>query len=265
MNDDVFLWGDFGAAEMHSLAQSCKDVVGYSRLGEILNANIDPHAWYGGIAFEGGMSWQDVMKHPKKKTIRNKAKPVNFGLGGGMGPDKWVTFARVQYGQVFTRAEAVHYKNLWFSLLPEVKELQAWVNGLLGGGQFCTVVLPRGGLVAGGKRYCAACNITFQAPTAMGAKQALLMVMIATLTEGSPLYGYTLWNFVHDEICLRGPRDLDRLVPAARELRRIMVQEFTAFCPDYPTDVELSAGTAWSKDAPVFDVDKPRVWEYRQA
>jgi hypothetical protein len=272
----VFVWFDFSAAEMHTLAQSCKDLVGYSKLGELLNHHVDPHAWFGGIAFEGlyapdgvygieADKWiaDYVMKSPRKKVVRDSAKPVNFGLPGGMGPDKWIVFARVQYDKHFDRPTAVRLRGQWFSCLPEVKEMQGYTNSLLGGRDGCEIVLPRGGIIGGGKRYTAANNFWFQAPTAAGAKAAMLECAAQCQEPGAPLYGWKPWNFVHDEGCFIAPADPEIVDAGARELVRVCEPAFNYYCPDYPTHIEVSAGNVWTKDdAAGYKIGSKKIWHY---
>lgn len=76
------------------------------------------------------------------KEERNKAKAVNFGFLYGMQARKFVEYALNSYGQVFTRAEAEHVRNLFFAkysrLLPwhkeqeELCEMQGGVSNLFG-------------------------------------------------------------------------------------------------------------------------------------
>jgi hypothetical protein len=266
----AFLWADFEAAEMHTLAQNCLDEVGYSKLGELLNKHVDPHAWFAGIARLGltGMSDKEiadlVMGREDAKDMRGWAKPCNFGKPGGMGNEKFVLFSRKQYGVTFSREEAAYYGALWFRCLPEVKDLHALVKRLLGRNETCTVRLKRGGFIGGGKRFTAACNFYFQAPCAAGAKAALNQVARECYADpDSPLFGFRPWNLVHDEICLEGP--LYRIHEAGERLREIMEREFNKYTPDYPTGVEVIAGMNWTKQAkPLKDKTTgrliPGVW-----
>lgn len=265
----AFLWADFEAAEMHTLAQNCKDEVGYSKLGELLNSGVDPHAWFAGLARLGLTGLTDkqmadvVMGREDKKELRGWSKPNNFGRPGGQGDASFVTFSRKQYGVLFTLSEAKHYGQLWFRALPEVKELHGVVKRLLGRNDTCTVRIRRGGFVAGGKRFTAACNFFFQAPCAAGAKASLCHVMYECYADpDSPLFGFRVWNMVHDEICLEGP--IGRVHEAGVRLREIMEREFNVYTPDYPTGVEVIAGNAWSKDAkPVYDASgRLGLWIY---
>lgn len=76
------------------------------------------------------------------KEERGKAKAVNFGFLYGMMAKKFVEYALNSYGQVFTRAEAEHVRNLFFAkysrLLPwhreqkELCEMQGGVSNLFG-------------------------------------------------------------------------------------------------------------------------------------
>lgn len=76
------------------------------------------------------------------KEERNKAKAVNFGFLYGMQAKKFVDYALNSYGQVFTRAEAEHVRNLFFAkysrLLPwhkeqeELCEMQGGISNMFG-------------------------------------------------------------------------------------------------------------------------------------
>lgn len=252
-----FLWGDFEAAEMHTLAQNCKDVIGFSKLGDLLNGGVDPHAWWAGTG-RLGLTGTDkeiadlVLGREDAKDQRGWAKPCNFGLPGGMGWEKFVLFSRKQYGVTFSEDEAKYYKTHWLRTLPEIGELHKHVKRLLGKRETCTIRLERGGFIGGGKRFTAACNFFFQAPCAAGAKAALNHVCFECYADpDSPLFGFRVWNLVHDELCLEGPAE--RVHEAGVRLREIMEREFNYYTPDYTTGVEVIAGFNWGKGAkPLF-------------
>jgi DNA polymerase I-like protein with 3'-5' exonuclease and polymerase domains len=250
---------------MHTLAQNSFDEVGYSKLGELLNQGVDPHAYFAGAARCGGLSAAQVLERPDAKELRDWAKPNNFGRAGGMGNASFVLFSRKQYGVLFTLDEAEHYGKIWFSLFPEVKDLHRHVQRLLGRKETCTVRIKRGGFVAGGKRFPAACNFFFQAPCAAGAKASLCHVAYECYSDpNSPLFGFRVWNMVHDELCLEGPTD--RIHDAGARLRVIMEREFDFYTPNYPTGVEVIAGNAWSKKAKrTLDRDGRLIpWQYAE-
>lgn len=243
-----YLYGDVEAAEMHPLAQNTKIIAGYSKLGDLLNAGIDPHAYFAGVARLGGMSVAEVLARPDAKDMRSWAKPCNFGFPGGMGAEKFILFSRKQYGVLFTRDEAKHYKALWLQTFPEMAELGRYVEYLLGGRETCTVRLPIGGFVAGGKRYTAARNFFFQGPTAAGVKAGMNHTMYECYADwDSPLYGSRVCNEIHDELVLECP--IGRQHEAGERLASIMKREFDPYCPDYPVQIDVIAATVWSKKA----------------
>src|SRR3990172_11188659 len=263
----AFLWADFEAAEMHTLAQNCKDEVGYSRLGDLLLEGVDPHAYFSGVALLGLTGTPKEIADSEigrddSKTLRGWAKPFNFGKPGGMGNDKFRIFSRKQYGVTFSEAEAKHYGELWFRSFPEVKELHGIVKRLLGRKDTCTVRIKRGGFVAGGKNFPAACNFFFQAPAAAGVKAALCHVLYECYADpDSPLFGFRVWNLVHDELVLEGP--IDRVHDAGERLRAIMEREFNFYTPSFPTPVEVISCNVWSKEAkPCFKDGKLALWIY---
>lgn len=248
-DDWILLAADFTAAEMYALAQSLMDRFKFTKLGELLLAKVDPHAWYGGLAFEGGMTEKEVMASPRKKKIRGKAKPCNFGFPGGMGAGQFVNFARIQYQQEFTEPEAVHARDMWFQAFPEMREHLNWVSRLLRGGRFVDITTTRGGLVMGDRGFCNAANAMFQPPTAMGAKASHSALWVDSLTKSNILRGnFRVNKFVHDETVGFVRRSaVAEVAPYIRQRMRTIFTELV--CPDYPIDVEISFGTAWNKTA----------------
>lgn len=97
----VYLVVDYGSAELHTLAQTCLDLFGYSRLADTLNANKDAHIMMG--ADIAGMSYDELyglIKAGKKKpaAFRQMAKGPNYGFPGGMGSAKFVEYIEAQGG-----------------------------------------------------------------------------------------------------------------------------------------------------------------------
>lgn len=96
---DVWLYSsvDYGALELCALAQVEINLFGDSKMGEAINAGQDLHVRLAGrvkgITYEEAVS----LKKAGDKSIldlRQAMKPVNFGLGGLMGPPKLVLTAR---------------------------------------------------------------------------------------------------------------------------------------------------------------------------
>ncbi len=96
--------------------------------------------------------------------------------------------------------------------------------------------------------YTDGANHGFQHLAAYAAKVALIEVNAACFNPKSALFGYRIWDFVHDEILLEGPRDVDRASNAAYELARIMETCFNRFCLTYPTHVDAWVSRVWTKN-----------------
>lgn len=239
-----FIGGDFALAELHCLSELCHKLFGYSRMGEMLNAHIDLHWHFAAVS--RGMTIEQVQAIGAAE--RDRAKPANFGFPGGMGAEKFVLYSRKSYGVIFTVQEVKPLKARWLEAFPEVAQYLRWVGDQSPGGSRdgkLTIVHPITGAPRGGMRYTAAANNGFQHLCAYAAKVALVEVNRACFTPGSPLFGWRIWNFVHDEILLEGPRA--GASAAAKELGRIMTSAFNRFVPTYPTHVDSFVTSIWSK------------------
>jgi DNA polymerase I-like protein with 3'-5' exonuclease and polymerase domains len=240
-DEGVFIGGDLAQAELHCLSQTCHKLFGYSRMGELLNQNVDLHWHFAATSL--GITIEEVKKLGKEH--RDRAKPANFGFPGGMGPEKFVLYSRKGYGVQFKIEEVKPLKEKWLNTFPEVREYLAWIGEQGDHGDSITIVHPITGSVRGGMRYTAAANNGFQHLCAYAAKVALVEVTVACFTPGNPLFGWRIWNFVHDEILLEGPRR--GASSAAKELARIMTECFSRFTPTYPTHVDAFVTKVWSK------------------
>lgn len=251
---NVFVLADYEAAELHSLAQVCKRLFGYSKLGQLLNEGIDVHTWFGYQAFgpAGSMTYEKALRLVKAgdkaaKAWRQAAKPIVYGVPGGLGAAKLVLTARKSYGVKLTEPEAKRLKDLYLRLIPELAEYFAWVKAQLGDRSTATTCHPITGFWRGGASYSATANHQFQHLTAQGALSALFEVCRECYSSGvSPLYGFRPVAFCHDEIILEGPRE--RAHVAAVRLQEIMEREMDVYTPDYPTPAEPVATEIWSKD-----------------
>lgn len=89
----VYSSEDYKAGELVTLAQACLEEVGYSKLAEALNAQLDPH-----LALAGQFCSKQyaVMVAAKKAKdawldpLRQVGKKSNFGFGGGMAELEFV-------------------------------------------------------------------------------------------------------------------------------------------------------------------------------
>lgn len=241
-DDLIFIGADYGLAELHCLSQLCFKLFGYSRMGEMLNAGLDLHWEFAAIS--RGMTVEAVKALGTEQ--RDRAKPANFGFPGGMGPEKFVLYSRKGYGVQFKIEEVKPLKEKWLETYPEVRQYLKWVGDQAPTREsHITIVHPITGSVRGGMRYTAASNNGFQHLAAYAGKVALLEVTAACFTPGSPLFGWRLWNYVHDELLLEGPRS--EASAAAKELARIMVDCFNRFTVTFPTHADAFVTRVWSK------------------
>jgi hypothetical protein len=82
----VYSSTDYEAGELVTLAEACYRLVGFSDLGDALNAGMKPHNMLGSSMI--GMSYEEyekLAKTPQCKDARQAAKAGNFGFPGGAG------------------------------------------------------------------------------------------------------------------------------------------------------------------------------------
>lgn len=91
---------DYSHIELNALAQVCLHHLGYSRLGEAINAGRDPHlvtaASFAGVDYETALA-RHGERDKQIKSLRDMAKAFNFGLPGGLAEDKFIGFAQATY------------------------------------------------------------------------------------------------------------------------------------------------------------------------
>lgn len=250
----VFIQADYPQLELYTLAQCCFSWCGYSKLGEAINAGLDPHLAMAATIL--GISYDEAKANKKRHDVdhaRQTAKVANFGFPGGLGPAKLILFARKAYEVILTVEQAKALKEQWFGTWPEMRDYFGRVNALFGEdverASVETLFTERH---RGGATYCAACNNGFQALGADCAKTAICLVAEAEYcNETSALYGSRTVAFVHDEIIAEtddGPAVHD----AAFELARLMVEGANRYLKDVPMRMdrmEPTAMRAWSKEA----------------
>jgi len=246
---------DFTGLELCTGAQVCVSIVGYSRLGEALNAGRDPHLQLGaklmGISYEEALS----RKHEKEvKHYRGISKPINFGLPGGMGVRGLMAFAR-GYGFNWSREEAQQYRYDFFGEWPEWRDFFKWakdhIDPVTGRGWIEQLFVKR---VRGGVTFPALCNSSFQGLGADGAKNALYEVQKRCYVkeQGSVLYGARPVGFIHDEILA----EVDEAIAheQAFEMANVMVAGCNKFLPDVPVKCAPALCKRWMKGPEaVFD------------
>lgn len=131
---------DFAAIELRTLSYCCEKWLGRSELGKTIRSGRDPHSFTAamilgktydevkaGVKAEKAEDWPT--DKPKPFTAaRQKAKPLNFGLGGGLGPARLVALAKVDYGIDIALEEAARLKaEITTKLYPELNPKNGWL------------------------------------------------------------------------------------------------------------------------------------------
>src|SRR5262249_39342544 len=127
-----------------TLAAVCEARFGFSRLGETIRGGTDPHchtaAIFLGMALGDFLALADVedeveidgAKQKKKgyhyKRHRQHAKPVNFGVPGGLGSPGLVDYARNTYKVALTLEQAKEKRDrLINEIYPELNERDGYL------------------------------------------------------------------------------------------------------------------------------------------
>lgn len=242
----VFIDADYHIFELCTLAEICKEWLGYSRLGDIIRKGIDPHLYTG--AMLAGVEYDVIkraydLKEPWAKKYRQMAKPINFGFPGGMGIKRFISSALEEYGVVFTWAEAEHAKRVWLQTYPEMVEYFKFVSAK---GEPHFVIALRTGGIRGGVGFCDGCNTPFQRLAADAAKLALWATSKECYLPGTDLYGSFIVNFVHDQIVCETPAE--KAEKALARLEEVMITEASKLIWSVPikTDGQIHA-ERWKK------------------
>jgi hypothetical protein len=274
-----FLACDFGQAELVSLAEITYRWFEHGRspsdpwycrseMRRTLNEGRDIHLDFAATLL--GISYDEALrrhkeKDPEVKKYRQWAKPVNFGLPGGLSVDSLVSYARKVYGIKLTRKEAKWLYQQWLKKFPEMRLYFKYIRQSFNKRtvedviddnefeqdkkfRFVDVVQEVSGRIRGGCTYTVACNTRFQGLTADAAKAALVEVSRRCYTvETSALYGCRPILFVHDEIIVECPDE--KITEAAEELEEVMVEVYSRFTPNTRITAGAHAMKRWSKAA----------------
>jgi DNA polymerase I-like protein with 3'-5' exonuclease and polymerase domains len=125
------LAADYSFIELRTLAAVCLRRYGRSALADVIGAGLDPHAntaaLMTGVRPEWFLAWKgDPEKADRFKEARQMAKPVNFGVPGGLGADSLARYARRTYGVAMTAGEAqAHRERLIGEVYPELSDYLA--------------------------------------------------------------------------------------------------------------------------------------------
>lgn len=260
----VYIDADYSLLEFRALGQVMLDLLGSSTIAEALQENKDPHLMVG--AQIGGVTYHEALQlfEAGDETIkdhRQLAKPVNYGLPGGMSPPTFQKFAASQ--DVFiTLDKAKELYNTFFDTWPDIRDYFRWIKNALGPAGEGPIHQLRSNRVRYITRFTQAANGYFQSLAAEGAKEACFRVARECYADRkSALYGSRPVAFVHDEIIAEAPED--RAADAADRLAFVMIESMKKFIPDIPVVAEPTIMRAWLKGAKsVRDKDgRLMVWE----
>jgi DNA polymerase-1 len=263
----VFIDTDFGGLELHTLAQVCLWVLGFSTLAEALNSGKDPHLIMAcailKITYDEAKARREA-GDAEVDNARTAGKGANFGRAGGLSAKTFVVYAWTNYRIRMTLEEAQTLLEIYDRTWKEMPSYFRWIKGLKdvyyykldeATGREMTrynVVQPWSGRLRAGTSYCAACNSPFQGLGADVAKLALWLVWKATmglseLGTADPLYGCRIVNFVHDSIMTEAQRA--RAHAAAMRQKELMDLAGRLVLPDCPVKADMLVTERWSKKA----------------
>lgn len=262
---------DYAAIELSTLAQVCLNALGYSKLADAINDDVDPHSLFAanmlGRSYDEFLALKDK---PLEAGYRQAAKCGNFGFSGMMGGAKFVvsqkragekvcewTHHDGRCGEQKVRQwkgrdldaplcqrcieEAEKLRSYYLTQWPEMPAYFRWVSA-----EGDTVTQLGSERVRGGCSGPAAANTRFQGLAADGAKAALVKLTEEMyLDSSSPLYGSRLMVFAHDETIIEIPEE--KAHEAAHRQAEIMVSEMRKFVPDVKVKAEPALMRYWSK------------------
>lgn len=244
-----FVGADYSYQELVTLAQVLLWFFGESPLADVIQSGKDPHLQTGALLL--GTTYEDAAKRkkdPDVKKHRQMAKPLNFGVPGGLGPARLVELAFNDYFVTMTEEEARSYKSSFLGWYPDVDSFLRYVGEECnaGGGTF-TLTNPGSNRIRGQVGFCDGCNNHFQGLAADMTKRALWLATVECYTDRkSPLFGARPVLFVHDEIILEAP--LERASEVGERLSALMVRAGSEVCPDVPIKANPWISPVWSKD-----------------
>ncbi len=248
----AYVVADLEMAELCGMSQVCIDLVGFSVLGEQINAGIKPiMAFAGKLA---GCTYEEAIARykqgdPEIKKMRQDSKAALYGLPGFMQPKKLRFTANAQ-GNPMTLERAQQLSREWKTEYPEFPAYFDYVKNQIGHefGSRGTITQLRSGRVRGGCNLPEACNSYFQ-----GLIGDAAMEMHYNVTEecylkaDSDLYGSRPVWFVHDEIALESP--IEKAANAAERLKVVMEETGKKWLPDVWPRTEPAIMYHWSKEA----------------
>lgn len=269
----VLLARDFSMAELVAIAQICFTRFGYSKLREALNAGNDPHLGFASRLL--GISYAEALANKETEQVSEKrgmSKPFNFGRWGGLGAEKFMTYAKTSYGIIFhpDPNEALGivkaYNKQWDQQWPESVDYFAFISALCEKDPkgLCDIRQFKSNRLRGRLRYTEASNGFMQSLTGDAFKAVMFEVSKRCyVVPSSALYGSRIVAPVHDEIVLE--TDEETAHEADQELKFAMESVYQSWTPDVLIKTEGVMSRRWRKKAKaVYDHNGRLVpWEDR--
>ncbi len=259
---------DFGALEAVTFSQVCKDMVGFSAMGDAINEGADVHALFATGLLDD--SYENTIARiaagdSDAKDARQRSKVANFGMMGGMGAKKFVKYAKAQ-GVQLTLAQSKDLHSLFRQRWPEALQYFELASASAGAGG-TTLVGLSSGLVRGGCSYTDWCNGNFQEHAAFGMKAALWRIVRECYDERckSDLFGSRVTADVHDEYRAEHPEEIAH--EAATRLADVARETMQEICPDVKVSIEPCLTRRWWKQAKTIRDEEGRlqVWQPKEA
>jgi DNA polymerase-1 len=280
---------DADTIELRANAQNCLEMVGESRMAEVLwdqhrNGGPDLHVVM--AANVAGISPMEALALHNADdvafaNIRQLSKHGNFAFAGGAGAKRFVFMAwgfgidlagedipGESAGDWFDRALArsTNLRGTWFETWPEEPKYFRVVNGMMdratGTG---TIQHPMSGRIRGDVNFPAAANSFFSGRVADAMKEILFRLAYECYTGRtygssglSILYGSRPVMFLHDEPILEHPEDGTESERAARQ-QQIVVEVLSKWMPDVPCTSSAVLMRRWQKGGKPLFIDKKLV------
>lgn len=259
---------DYAGIELRTDAQSLLWHFGRSRMAELFqkDPDADLHSLVASrilnISEEEGLARKKA-KDPEFKDVRDKqAKRAVFGLGGGMGLDRFDATLRKE-GVILPREQLERIKAAYLEAFPEKKRYFQMCGRLVRGGSYdmqCWVSKRWRGHTS----YCQLANGYFSSLMTDGSNDAAFQCVRAMYdpTRRSILFGARMVNAVHDEIIAEVFKEGAH--EQGHEIARIMCDTMMEhYTPDIPISAEPALMRRWHKGAATVYDEKGRlqVWE----
>jgi DNA polymerase-1 len=279
----VFIGADYSFVELCTLAQVCYELIGFSKLGDAINAGLDPHLDFAASIL--GITYAEAERRyaaddPQLIEMRQASKAANFGYPGGLGADSFREYARATYKVVLSKSEAEKLRAQFYTKWPEVGHFHKGIGKMSDRSHEFTIEQLYSKRKRAGCTFTSGANSFFQGLAADGAKLAGWEIMkecylenphdmprpervIGPIREAaerlrlrgpSPLYGSRPVVFAHDEVIAESRED--EAPEAADRMAKVMIECMQIYTPRVKIRSEAVITRRWLKGAkPVRDVN----------